>query len=255
MDVGSIPAEGTLHSSACEIESAIMSAMKILVVEDDPSIAEALRAGLVSEAHAVDVASDGTDGSFLGRSYEYDAVILDHALPGKNGITVCKEIRSTGKMTPIIFLSVTGDADTKVAALENGADDYVVKPFSMAELRARIRAVARRTPVVRSAELKVHDLVLDPGRHSATRGSRHIHLTKKEFALLEYMMRNQGVVLSRSILMEHVWTADNDPFSNTVEAHMRNLRKKLNAGNKRDLISNMPGHGYIMDATERLVRL
>ena len=221
--------------------------MKILIVEDDPSVSEMLRTGLVSETHIVDVATNGTEGSFLGRSYEYDAIILDHALPGKNGIAVCRDIRGIGKTTPIIFLSVNGDTMTKVEALESGADDYVLKPFSMDELCSRIRAVVRRAPVVRASELKVHDLVLDPKRHSAVRSGKPIRLTNKEFALLEYMMRNQGVVLSRSILMEHVWTADNDPFSNTVEAHVRNLRKKINAGNKRDLIVNMPGHGYIMD--------
>ena len=242
MDVGSIPAGGTSTDL-----SAIIPPMKILVVEDDPAIADALRGGLVSDAHAVDVAKDGKDGSFLGRSYEYDAIILDHALPGKNGMTVCKEIRAIGKTTPIIFLSITGDADTKVAALENGADDYVTKPFSMAELRSRIRAVARRAPTMRQNELRMHDLVLDPSRHFATRGGKRIQLTKKEFSLLEYMMRNLGVVLSRALIMEHVWTADNDPFSNTVEAHMRNLRKKLNEGNKQDLIKNLPGHGYIME--------
>lgn len=228
--------------------------MKILVIEDDNSVAEMLRIGLSSDTHAVDIANDGTEGSFLGRSYEYDAIILDHVLPGKNGIAVCKEIRSAGKTTPIIFLSITGDTETKVMALESGADDYVTKPFSMSELRSRIRAVARRTPTVRHAELMIHDLTLDSSRHVAERGGKHIHLTKKEFALLEYMMRNQGVVLSRAILMEHVWTADSDPFSNTVEAHMRNLRKKINVGNRRDLIANMPGHGYIMDAPERLVK-
>jgi two-component system OmpR family response regulator len=228
--------------------------MKILVVEDDPAIADILRGGLVSDAHTVDVAMDGKDGSFLGRTYDYDAIIMDHALPGKNGITVCKEIRSIGKTAPIIFLSITGDTDNKVAALESGADDYMTKPFSMSELRSRLRAVARRNPVMIQEELRIHDLVLDPGRHSATRGEKHIHLTKKEFALLEYMMRNKGAVLSRTTLMEHVWTADSDPFSNTVEAHMRNLRKKINTGGKRDLIANMPGHGYIMDIPERLVK-
>lgn len=195
----------------------------------------------------VEIADNGSEGSFMGRSYEYDAIILDHALPGKNGVTVCKEIRGIGKTTPIIFLSINGDTDVKIAALDSGADDYIVKPFSMEELKSRVRAVGRRAPVVRKTELRVHDLILDPSRHSVERGGKAIRLTNKEFALLEYMMKNQGVVLSRSIIMEHVWTADKDPFSNTVEAHMRNLRKKIHMGNKRDLIVNMPGHGYIMD--------
>lgn len=229
--------------------------MKILVVEDDPLIADALCHGLRADTHAVDVAYTGIEGSFLGRSYEYDCILLDHSLPGKNGLTVCTDIRGACKNTPIIFVSVTGDVQTKVQALENGADDYVVKPYSLAELRSRIKAVTRRTPTVRTNHLIIHDLTLDQSSHSATRGDKHIHLTKKEFALLEYLMRHQGIVLSRSTLMEHVWTADSDPFSNTVEAHIRNLRKKINVGKKKDLIANIPGHGYIMDTPEKLSRL
>lgn len=226
--------------------------MKILVIEDDPSIANMLRLGLQPDAHAVDISDNGTDGSFMARSYDYDAIILDQALPGKNGMTVCKDIRGNGKSTPIIFLSVNGDVDTKILALESGADDYMTKPFSLSELKSRIRAVVRRAPRTKNVELKVHDLVLDQEKHYAIRNGKHIHLTKKEFALLEYMIRNQGVIVSRSMLMEHVWTADSDPFSNTVEAHIRNLRKKINGANKRDLIANIPGHGYIVDTPERL---
>jgi two-component system OmpR family response regulator len=226
--------------------------MKILVVEDDPSVADALCMGLQSDSHAVDIARDGKDGSFLGRTYDYDTIILDHALPGKDGLTICKDIRGIGKTTPIIFLSVTNDTQTKVQAFEYGADDYMVKPFSLLELQSRIKAVARRTPTVRSTSLKVDDLSLDQNSHSATRGKRRIHLTKKEFTLLEYFMRNQGIVLSRSMIMEHVWTTDNDPFSNTVEAHIRNLRKKINAGSRPNLILNIPSHGYVIDTPEKL---
>ncbi len=227
---------------------------KILLVEDDPLISDALRLGLQTDTHAVDIAHNGTEGSFLGRSYDYDCVILDHSLPGKNGLTVCSDIRGAGKSTPIIFVSVTGDVETKVQALDSGADDYVVKPFSMTELRSRIKAVARRTPLMRNDQLIIDDLTLDLSSHSAIRSGKHVHLTRKEFALLEYMMRHQGIVMSRSTLMEHVWTADSDPFSNTVEAHIRNLRKKINSSNKKDLIVNIPGHGYIMDSPQKLAR-
>lgn len=229
--------------------------MKILVIEDDPSITNMLRIGLEPDVHAIDVADNGNDGSFLGRTYEYDAILIDHALPGKNGITVCKDLRGIGKTTPILFLSVTTDTETKILALESGADDYITKPFSLSELRARIRAVVRRAPTTRLIELKVDDLVLNPRLHYAVRNGKQIRLTKKEFALLEYMIRNQGVILSRSMLMEHVWTADSDPFSNTVEAHIRNLRKKINAGNCHDLIANIPGHGYVIDTREHLAPL
>ncbi len=226
--------------------------MKILVIEDDQAIADMLKIGLQPEAHAVDIANSGTEGSFMARSYTYDVIILDHALPGKDGIMVCKDIRGMGKTTPIIFLSVTGDTDTKVLALENGADDYMTKPFSLVELKSRIRAVLRRAPTDKKVELKVHDLTLDPQQHYAIRNKKHIRLTKKEFALLEYMIRNKGIILSRAMLMEHVWTADSDPFSNTVEAHIRNLRKKINTGSKRELIINIPGHGYIIDSPDHL---
>lgn len=200
--------------------------MKILIVEDDPSISEILKISLEAEAHVVDVAENGTDGSFLGRSYTYDVIILDHALPAKNGLTVCNEIRAVGRTTPIIFLSVDGNTDLKIKALEVGADDYIIKPFSISELKARMKAVVRRNPVVNDSSLKIHDLSLEPSILSAIRDGKRIHLTKKEFALLEYMMRHKGIVLPRTTIMEHVWTADSDPFSNTVEAHIRNLRKK-----------------------------
>ena len=229
--------------------------MKILAIEDDPSVAEMLRIGLQSDTHAVDIIDNGTEGSFMARSYDYDMIILDHALPGKNGITVCKDIRGNGKDTPIIFLSVTGDTETKVLALNSGADDYMTKPFSMSELQSRVKAVKRRTPIVKSAELRVHDLVLDTMFHQAIRGDKRISLTKKEFSLLEYMIRNKGMVLSRALMMEHVWTAESDPFSNTVEAHIRNLRKKLNIGRKPNLIANIPGHGYLIDTPENLEKL
>ena len=226
--------------------------MKILVIEDDPLVSNAIRVGLHSDTHAVDVIDNGSEGSFMGRTYQYDIILLDHALPGKNGITVCKDIRGSGKNTPIIFLSVNNDTNTKVQALDSGADDYMIKPFSFSELRSRMKAVMRRNPVVKSGPITIHDLTLDPLTHGAIRADKRIHLTKKEFALLEYMMRRQGQVLSRSELMEHVWTADSDPFSNTVEAHVRNLRKKINIKRKADLIANIPGHGYVIDTPENL---
>jgi DNA-binding response OmpR family regulator len=230
--------------------------MKILVIEDDPSVADILRVGLCPDAHAIDIADNGNDGSFMARTYEYDAILLDHALPGKNGITVCKDIRGLGKTTPIIFLSVTGDAELKVHALDSGADDYITKPFSLSELKSRIRAITRRSPLLKSSELKVHDLILNSQLHCATRKGKQIRLTKKEFALLEYMIRNKGIILSRAMLMEHVWTADSDPFSNTVEAHIRNLRKKINPHKtKYNLIANIPGHGYVIDTPEHLSKL
>lgn len=226
--------------------------MKVLVVEDDRETAEMVRNSLLSGDNTVEVAGDGMNGSFLGRSYDYDAIVLDYSLPKKDGLSVCREVRAAGRSTPIIFLSVNDDQETKIAAFEQGADDYVTKPFSVNELNARLRAVSRRPSLSSNSVLRVSDLTLDPGKHHAMRGTKPLHMTHKEFSLLEYFMRNVGVVLSRALLMEHVWTADSNMFSNTVEAHIRNLRKKVNAGGKPNLIVNIPGRGYMIDAPENL---
>ncbi len=228
--------------------------MKILIVEDDPLVSNIVRLGLQAKSHIVDAVDNGTDGSFMGRTYEYDTIILDHALPGKNGITVCKDIRGSGKNTPIIFLSVNGDTETKVMALESGADDYMTKPFSSSELHSRIKAVTRRNSPAEETKLTVHDLTLNLQTHQALRNKKRIFLTQKEFALLEYMIRHKGIILSRTMIMEHVWTADSDPFSNTVEAHISNLRKKINTDKKQDLIANITGHGYVIDEPIKLAQ-
>lgn len=229
--------------------------MKILVVDDDRNVAEAVRSSLVPYSHTVEISSDGADGSFMGRSYDYDAIILDYSMPKKDGLSVCKDIRAAGKNTPILFLSVTDDVETKVAAFEGGADDYMTKPFSFDELRARLDAVTRRSPDVKKSTLSVHDIVADLSIHLVTRAGKRVHLTRKEFHMLEYFMRNIGVIISRAQLMEHIWTADCNPFSNTVEAHIRNLRMKLNAGGKPNLIVNVPGRGYVMDTPKNIARL
>jgi two-component system, OmpR family, response regulator len=229
--------------------------MKILVVEDDRNTAEMIKNSLTACSHTVDVSFDGADGSFLARSYDYDAVILDYAMPKKDGLAVCREMRAAGKTAPIIFLSVTGDPEMKVAALKQGADDYMTKPFSLDELRARLDALARRSPEIKSSALAVADLALDPDLNAVRRGKRQIHLTRKEFHMLQYLMQHSGTVMSRAQLMEHVWTADGNPFSNTVEAHIRNLRKKLNAGKAPNLIANVPGRGYVIDTPKRLATI
>ncbi len=229
--------------------------MKILVVEDDKTMAEMVKIGLSSDSHTVEVAYDGADGSFLARSYDYDALVLDYSLPKKDGLTVCREIREAGKSTPIIFISITDDVPLKIAALNCGADDYVTKPFALAELRARVKAVIRRPNQLIQPIFQVADLVLNSEKQTVHRGKDLVHLTRKEFNLLEYLMRNVGIILSRVMIMEHVWTADSDPLSNTVEAHIRNLRKKLKGKNKANLIINVPGRGYLIDMPEKLKKL
>ncbi|MEA2715182.1 MAG: two-component system, OmpR family, copper resistance phosphate regulon response regulator CusR [Candidatus Parcubacteria bacterium] len=229
--------------------------MKLLIVEDDKIVAQMLKNGLNSRDHTVEVADDGADGSFMGRSFDYDAIVLDYDLPRKNGLTVCKEVRTSGRATPIVFLSSNDDAELKVRALDQGADDYITKPFALNELFARLQAVTRRPPAIKDSVLSVSDIILDTDRHIVERGGRRIHLTRKEFNLLEYLMKNIGFVLSRALLLEHVWTSDSNPFSNTVEAHIRNVRKKLNAGGRPNLIGNIPGRGYVVDTPQNLAKL
>ncbi len=220
--------------------------MKVLIVEDDPQVAE------MSTSNAVDVANDGADGSFMARSYEYDAIVLDYSLPKKNSLIVCEEIRKSGKTTPILFLSSTDDEVTKIQAFEKGADDYITKPFSLGELQARLRAVTRRPKEIKKTLLTLHDLVMDTDKLTVRRGDTDIHLTLKEFCLLEYLMSHPRTLLSRTMLMEHVWSADNDPFSNTLEAHIRNVRRKINANNAPEMIRNIPGRGYIIDEPQNI---
>lgn len=229
--------------------------MKILVVEDDRETAEMLRNALSSKKHAVEIAPDGANGSFLGRSYNYDAILLDYSLPKKDGLMVCKEVRASGKSTPIIFLSVNDDQETKVSALENGADDYVTKPFSLNELQARIQAVSRRPSISKSPILEVHDLTLDTEKRLIKRAGKIIHVTNKEFNLLEYFMKHIGVVLSRALLIEHAWSTDSNVFSNAVEAHIRNLRRKININDNPNLIINIPGRGYLIDSPQNLAKI
>lgn len=226
--------------------------MKVLIVEDDIDMAEVVRVELTTKSHVVDIANNGADGSFLGRSYEYDAIILDNSLPNKNGLRVCQEIRTSGKSTPILFLSVTDDVETKVAAFENGADDYVTKPFSLAELSARLNALARRPTGIRSTVLKVDNLTLNIERQTVERAGVPLHFTRKEFNLLKYLMLHKGIVVSRSLIMEYVWTIESDPFSNTVESHIRNIRKKLMSKRQPNMILNLPGRGYVIDSPENL---
>ncbi len=222
--------------------------MKILVIEDEPGIINFLKAGLESEYFVVDVAEDGEKGSYLARTNEYDAIILDNMLPEKSGAEVCEEIRRDGKTTPIIMLSARAEMSTKVELLNKGADDYLTKPFSLEELIARIRALLRRPAAISSDILEVGDLVMDTKQHLTRRGGREIYLTKKEFMLLELLMRRKGAVVSRGAIMEHVWDMNADPFSNTLESHILNLRKKISTKGKSPLIQTVPGVGYKIES-------
>ena len=219
--------------------------MKILFVDDDPLLRDVMKDNLEAESYTVDVAPDGKKGSYMARTNHYDLVILDYSMPEKNGAVVVQEIRGAGLATPIMLLSVIDDVEKKVAVLQNGADDYMEKPFTYAELSARVRAILRRPPEIKQDIMTVGGITLDLNKHTATLDGLSLYLTRKEFNLLRYLVSNKDLVLSRSMIMEHVWNADSDPFSNTIEAHITNLRKKLHRGN-REFIRNVPGRGYMI---------
>jgi DNA-binding response OmpR family regulator len=218
--------------------------MRILIIDDQREIADSLQKSFKDECYAVDMAYDGEEGSYKARSSNYDLIILDNNMPKKDGKTVAKEIRAEGISTPIIMLSVRAETSTKVELLNIGVDDYVTKPFSFEELLARTKALLRRPKQIENEVLQVDELVLDTKRNLLKRGASEIYLTKKEYMLLEYMMRNQDIVLSRSMILEHVWDINADPFSNTIESHILSLRKKIDSGDKKSIIVTVPGRGY-----------
>lgn len=223
--------------------------MRILVVDDDRDIREFLKKNLEAESYVVDTAGNGSDGSYMGRVHDYDVILLDNIMPNKNGLEVCRDVRLAGKTTPIIILSVDSEVDNKIDLLNSGADDYVTKPFSYKELSSRIRALLRRPIQIMSPTLKVGNLTLDTMNQKAYRGTKNIYLTRKEFALAEYLMRQAGTIVSRATLLEHVWNDEIDPFSNTIESHILNLRKKIDSSPRKKLIHTIPGRGYKIDTT------
>ncbi len=218
--------------------------MRILIIEDEKEIINFLKPSLEAENFIVDAVEDGEAGSFVARTNDYDLIILDIGLPKKEGYQVCQEIREDGKKMPIIMLSVKSEVRTKVELLSIGADDYLTKPFSFEELLARIKALLRRPQKIEEAVLQLNDLSLDIASQIVQCGEKEIYLTRKEFALLEYLMKNQGKVLSRGMIMEHVWDMNADPFSNTIETHILNLRRKIERRNAKRLIHTVPGRGY-----------
>ncbi len=221
--------------------------MRALIIEDEHGIASLLKSGLESEYFVADIANDGESGSYLARTNEYDIIILDNMLPKKSGPDVCSEIRNAGKMTPIIMLSVQSELGTKVDLLNRGADDYLTKPFSFEELIARIRALIRRPNVLVGSLLGVRGITLDPLRHVVEKNGSILYLTKKEFMLFELLLRRKGNVVSRATIIEHVWDMNMDPFSNTLESHILNLRKKIDDPDTTSIIQTISGIGYKID--------
>ena len=220
--------------------------MRILIIEDEPTLGKVLKSRLEDEAYAVDVETDGERGLYRARTNDYDAIILDDILPGKRGYEICKELRRSGKTAPILLMSVQSGIDRKVSLLNDGADDYLTKPFSFEEMSARLRALLRRPRNMAHDELRVHDLVLDESAAIAIRGGKNIYLTSKEFALLHYLMKAAGRLVSRGMILEHVWDGDTDPLSNMIETHIHNLRQKVDRPGMKKLIYTIPGRGYMV---------
>jgi len=223
--------------------------MRILVVEDEHKIANALKQGLIQEKYAVDIEYDGDSGLGAALNETYDVMIIDRMLPGSvDGLEICQQVRSAGIHTPILLLTAKDQVRHRVEGLNAGADDYLIKPFSFEELLARIRALLRRPHAAQSNVIKIADLSLDTINYRVERSGQAINLSAKEFALLEYMMRNAGRVLSKDNLISHVWDFDSDVLPNTVEVYMGYLRNKIDKPFARPLLRTNRGFGYVLEA-------
>ena len=222
--------------------------MRLLLVEDDPRLARVVTRGLQEQSYAVDVVSDGDGALYQVEINDYDLVILDVMIPGKDGFTVCREIRSRGKRMPVLMLTARDAVDDRIHGLDSGADDYLTKPFEFRELLARLRALLRRPEHLSPSRMCVGDLVLDSASQTARRGGRPIALTTKEYALLEFLARNANRVVGRSEIAEHVWDESFDPFSNLIEVYVNRLRRKLGDDEGAPLLQTRRGSGYILAA-------
>ncbi|MBI4469410.1 MAG: response regulator transcription factor [Acidobacteria bacterium] len=226
--------------------------MRVLIVEDERKMANLLKRGLEEEGYTVDLAADGPEGILLGTDNPYDMILLDIALPGQDGIEVCRTLRTSGVSAPIIMLTARDTVDMKVSALDSGADDYLTKPFSFAELLARLRALQRRTKTEVPAKLQVADLVVDPITRRVSRGGQEIILTPKEYALLDCLMRHPNQVLSRTVLAESAWGESYDALTNVIDVYINYLRNKIDRGFEPKLIHTRRGLGYVLeDETSR----
>jgi two-component system copper resistance phosphate regulon response regulator CusR len=219
--------------------------MRILVVEDDQKVASFIQSGLQQDGYAVDVLHDGTLAGEQARAVDYDAVILDLMLPGRSGFQVLRDIRARKPSLPVVMLTAKDALDDRITGLDSGADDYMVKPFALAELSARLRAVLRRG-APRENVLRLADLELDTLTRTVRRSGRRVVLTAKEYALLEYLMRNSGRPLTKSLIIEHVWDIHFDSVSNVVEVHINSLRNKIDRGATTPLIHTIRGVGYVL---------
>ncbi len=218
--------------------------MRILVAEDHPLLGADLKKGLERRHYAVDLATNGDDAFEMGLTVTYDLVILDILLPGMSGLEICRQLRMQNIETPILFLSALGEIEQRVEGLDQGADDYLVKPFAFSELEARVRALLRRNQQPKDPILRFLDLSLDTRTHEARRGDRLITLSNKEYTLLDFLLRHPREVLSRTTIAEHVWDYDAEHLSNIIDVYIRYLRNKLCANGEPNLIQTIRGSGY-----------
>lgn len=222
--------------------------MRILLIEDEQKIAKALKRALEQEKHAVDIATDSDEGYAMITTEPYDLAIIDRLLPGgRDGLAIVQDIRANHIHTPVLLLTALGGVKDRTDGLDSGADDYLVKPFALEELLARVRALLRRPAEQQGVTLKAGDLTLDTASSTVTRAGKSITLTGKEYALLEYLLRNQGRPLSKDTIIAHVWDFDADILPNTVEVYIRYLREKIDAGSAKPLIKTVRGFGYKID--------
>jgi len=218
--------------------------MRILVAEDDQRLGPSLKKGLEGSYYAVDLVADGEETLALGLSIPYDLIILDILLPRLDGLNVCKQLRSRGKTTPILFLTALDGVDQRVAGLDLGADDYLTKPFAFRELEARVRALMRRESTSKTTLLQFMDITLDMQSHEVRRGEREVNLTGKEFMLLEFFMRHPKQVLSRMMIAEHIWDDAAENLSNVIDVYIRYVRRKLSECGEPNVIHTLRGFGY-----------
>ena len=218
--------------------------MRILVVEDEQAIAEFIVQGLTESGYAVDLAADAAECLHWAAIAEYDVIVLDVMLPDQDGLAVCAELRRSGLRAPVLMVTARDTVEDRVAGLDSGADDYLIKPFAFAELLARIRALLRREPAFKGTLLQVADLEMNTASHAVRRGDRPITLTSKEYSLLEYLMRHPHQILTRSAIAEHVWNYDFDNLSNLIDVHIFALRRKLDDAYELKLLHTVRGLGY-----------
>jgi len=224
--------------------------MRILLVEDEPAAAQMVAKGLREQTYAVDVAGDGEAALYQASINDYDLILLDLNLPGKDGLEVCRELRAGGSIVPVLMLTARDAVQDRIAGLDTGADDYLTKPYAFNELLARVRAILRRGPALTSDTIEIGDLVIDQKARIVKRAGNVIDLTAKEYALLEYLMRRADEVLGRADIAEHVWDENFDPFSNLIEVYIQRLRRKIDDNYATKLLRTRRGEGYVLSSGE-----